>query len=63
MNGVGLIAALLSVLAGAEPPGPGLSARREVVTLFYLADTLQPLIDRFNADKGKLRFVALLSPT
>ncbi len=31
--------------------------------LISLADSLKPLQDRFNAAKGKPRFVALLSPT
>ncbi len=31
--------------------------------LISLADSLAPLRDRFNADKGKPRLVALLSPT
>jgi len=28
-----------------------------------LTDSLQPLRDRFNGDKHKLRFLAVLSPT
>ena len=28
-----------------------------------LADSLQPLKDHFNANSGRVRFVALLSPT
>lgn len=28
-----------------------------------LVGSLQPLKDRFNSDNGKLRFIALLSPT
>ena len=31
--------------------------------LVSLADSLAPLRDRFNVDKGKPRLVALLSPT
>ena len=31
--------------------------------LISLADSLAPLRDRFNTDKGKPRLVALLSPT
>lgn len=31
--------------------------------LISLADSLAPLQDRFNADKGKPRLLALLSPT
>ncbi len=31
--------------------------------LVSLADSLAPLRDRFNADRGKPRLVALLSPT
>lgn len=31
--------------------------------LISLADSLQPLGDRFNANKDKIRFIALLSPT
>jgi hypothetical protein len=30
--------------------------------LHSLADSLQPLKDHFNRDKGKPRFLALLSP-
>jgi len=32
-------------------------------TLCSLSTSLDPLRDRFNRDKGKLRFVAILSPT
>ncbi len=28
-----------------------------------LSDSIEPLVDQFNADKGKLRLVTLLSPT
>lgn len=35
--------------------------RRAALT--SLNDSLTPLIDAFNADKGKLRFVTILSPT
>jgi hypothetical protein len=28
-----------------------------------LADSLQPLKDHFNGNSGRLRFIALLSPT
>ena len=35
----------------------------EPVKLISLQDSIQPLVDRFNAGKHKLRFVALLSPT
>ncbi len=31
--------------------------------LLSLAESLEPLRDHFNANKDKLRFVALLSPT
>lgn len=31
--------------------------------LTSLNDSLEPLVDAFNADKGKLRFVTILSPT
>ena len=34
--------------------------RRVVVSL---ADSIAPLIDRFNADKDKVRFLTILSPT
>ncbi|MCH7995572.1 MAG: hypothetical protein IIB57_14160 [Planctomycetes bacterium] len=34
--------------------------RRAIVSL---ADSIAPLIDRFNADKAKVRFVTILSPT
>ncbi len=35
----------------------------ETVVLVSLAGSLQPLKDRFNSHKHKLRFLALLSPT
>jgi len=31
--------------------------------LISLADSLQPLRDHFNVNSGRLRFIALLSPT
>jgi hypothetical protein len=31
--------------------------------LISLADTLQPLVDRFNAHADQVRFLALVSPT
>lgn len=31
--------------------------------ILSLADSLQPLKEHFNSNSGKLRFVALLSPT
>lgn len=34
--------------------------RRAIVSL---ADSIAPLIDRFNADKAKVRFLTILSPT
>ena len=34
-----------------------------LVEVVSLESTVQPLIDRFNHDAYKLRFVALLSPT
>ena len=32
-------------------------------TMQSLEESLSPLRDRFNDDQGKLRFIALLSPT
>ena len=33
------------------------------MTLISLADSLQPLRERFNSEKDKHRFIAILSPT
>lgn len=37
--------------------------KEEPTPLISLADSLKPLQERFNAQKDKPRFVALLSPT
>lgn len=42
--------------AGADRDG-------EAIVVSSLAESLDPLRERFNADKGKPRFIALLSPT
>lgn len=34
-----------------------------MIEMITLRDSLQPLIDRFNAEKDKPRILALLSPT
>ncbi len=39
------------------------ATKEEPTPLISLADSLKPLQDRFNAEKDKPRFVALLSPT
>jgi hypothetical protein len=41
----------------------GFSDEMGVVPVMSLADSLKPLRDRFNADRDKLRFIAILSPT
>ncbi len=41
------------------PYAPTMTVRQVV----SLADSLQPLREHFNSNRGKLRFVALLSPT
>ena len=52
----GLVAALmLSPYTDAKAPGGE--------RLTSLAESLEPLRERFNADAGKLRVVAILSPT
>jgi hypothetical protein len=34
-----------------------------LVEVVSLADSLQPLKEHFNSNRGKLRFLALVSPT
>ncbi len=43
--------------------GSSAAVRRAAVEVTSLAESLDPLQRRFNKDKGKDRFVALLSPT
>lgn len=39
------------------------AATAPAADLISLEDSLQPLINRFNADKSKVRLVTILSPT
>lgn len=39
------------------------AATAPAADLISLEGSLQPLVEGFNADKGKLRFVTILSPT
>ena len=58
------IAGLAAVCHGAEIPSK--DARPVVMEsepLISLADSLEPLRDRFNAEKDKPRVLAILSPT
>jgi len=41
----------------------GSSEEMDIVLVQSLADSLDPLRDRFNADRDKPRFIAILSPT
>lgn len=61
---------IVSTLAGMDSPGSntalvvgGKADAMEPVEVVSLAESLKPLQDRFNADKGRPRFIALLSPT
>ncbi len=55
----------LMLALGCAGVASNLSAQQaeEGTELTTLTDSLQPLIDRFNAEKDKPRIVAILSPT
>lgn len=51
-------------LAHRDPPSTApAEATDDTSDIVSLADSLAPLVSRFNTDKDKVRFVALLSPT
>ena len=52
--------AAMSAITGNASAQADDDAKIEMITL---GDSLQPVIDRFNAEKDKPRIVALLSPT
>ena len=55
------VAALPDVAFGREGARP--LDDDEASRMVSLSDSIGPLVDQFNADKGKLRLVTLLSPT
>ena len=57
--------ALLTYLfvAGCASTGGDSSSAKNNARMTDLADSLEPLREQFNADKEKLRALALLSPT
>jgi hypothetical protein len=54
---------VLSIPADAVPPMPGTMPTGDRPVLTSLRDTLDPLREHLNFGRGKLRFVAILSPT
>ncbi len=51
------------LLAGCAANGGAKSSAKKNAPTTVLADSLAPLRQQFNADKDKLRVLALLSPT
>ena len=57
-------------MPGRYPPGGGsiegifgMKDDKQTADIIMLEDSLESLKERFNSDRGKIRFLALLSPT
>lgn len=63
-----IVIRITPTVVGLQQPSPdlpkvGSAAENQALKIASLADSLQPLRDRFNADRDKPRFIAILSPT